>query len=209
MRGVNRLIGQTNNIIPMYTYQGCSPYYIKLVHPEEKIIFWRDVELMTFTMVMDDFRHEDLYPLAYTLLPDRLEMVAFFPVYIEVEELASNLQSIVTNFDHFFGACAKDRDLLIETRWSIKQLVSEEDLRNVVQKINQLPVDLRLAAELGEWEHSFVHMEFFNEESSVSPGIAGKSLWEDVLNNIISGKISPFTEYKADENDEGHPPLLN
>lgn len=167
-------------------------YHIRLIHPDEKIIFWKEIELSTFSMVMQDFLMKEIRPVAYCLIPDRLEMVTKAARGLFLEELEENLCSIITIYDDFFGENSKNRKLMAETRWEIRRLENKNELRDLIGQIHRLPVENKLVKQMHQWEHSSFTDYFYDDPEIIEPELIGDII-QDTLKMLSKGKITAST----------------
>ena len=173
-------------------------YHIILSHPEDKIIFWKDMELGTFQMVFEDFLMDGLHALAYCLLPDRMEIAAKSNKALTIEELGENLRNIMAIYDQFFGPCAEDPSLLPETRWTVRKVGNHRELREIIGSIHSLPVDRKLVEKAHEWEHS-TYIDYRYEE----PGLIEPSLIRDIIRDIQGMPDLPINFPEPEEGPSG------
>ena len=181
-------------------------YHVRLVHPEEKIIFWKDMELGTFLMVMQDFLHNDVRPLAWCLLPDRLELVMRSRSELDMEEIGENLRNIVSIYDEFFGEVAEKRSLLTETRWEIRRINNKAEVRDIITSVHELPVEHKLVKKKHLWAHSSFAEYLYDDPEMIEPELIG-----EIIRDTLE-ELSPENELILNhlENDGGSEfPRLN
>jgi hypothetical protein len=162
---------------------GFIGYHVRLVHPEEKIIFWKDMELGTFLMVMHDFLMKDVRPLAWCALPDRLEMVIRSREPLNFESIGENLRNIVTIYDEFFGEVAENRTLLAETSWDVIELKDKTAVRSLISEVHALPVKHKLVKKMHLWEHSSFADYHYEDPGMIEPELIGEII-RDTLDQL-------------------------
>jgi hypothetical protein len=126
-------------------------YLITMIHPEEKIIFWREEQMKEFLMVCKDFIPEEATSLVYCLLPDRLEMILFTGKSIYPIDLCRTFHKITMTYLELFGSFTDYPHLIEECGWIIKELNEDSDIEDNVARLSKLPLDLHLRKEGEPW----------------------------------------------------------
>ncbi|HRY99802.1 MAG TPA: hypothetical protein P5550_12170 [Bacteroidales bacterium] len=158
-------------------------YHVRLIHPEEKIIFWKDMELGTFLMVMHDFLLKDVKPMAWCALPDRLEMVIRSAKPLAIDRMGENLRNIICIYDEFFGEVAEKRDILAETRWEVIELNDKASVRTTISRVHALPVESKLVKKMHLWEHSSFAEYHYEDPGMIEPELIGDII-RDTLDHL-------------------------
>lgn len=190
----------------MKTKDSYFAYHVRLVHPDEKIIFWKDMELGTFLMVMQDFLMKDVRPMAWCLLPDRLEMVIRSKNPLTIGVMSDNLRNIVCIYDEFFGEVAEKRSILTETRWEISELEDKAEIRGLISRVHALPVEKKLVKKMHLWEHSSFSEYFYEDPEMIEPELIGE-LIRDTLEDL--GRESNAILEHLDKEGGSEYPRLN
>jgi hypothetical protein len=126
-------------------------YLITMIHPEEKIIFWREEQMEEFLMVLRDFIPEKANSLVYCLLPDRLEMILFSELALHPIDICRTFQQVTLTYLELFSAHTDYPQLIEECGWIIKALDEDGDIEENVTRLSRLPIELHLRKEGEPW----------------------------------------------------------
>ena len=165
-----------------------------MIHPDEKIIFWREEQMEEFLMVCRDFIPEKTSSLVYCLLPDRMEMILFTEELIHPIDICRMFQMVTTTYLELFGS-HPDYPLLIgECGWIIKELDEEVEIEENVSRLSKLPVEMHLRKEGEPWNFaSFAMPEFSIPEEDSSEEMLG--FVDSVLQEVFQRQQAFFSQY--------------